>query len=108
MSYGAERLLGAFNWSNVAQTFDAGKVMLEFREKNLKIDIFAGGKTPNKSPESDDFYDGSANDRLGGYYATFNGENGLVVDQYVMNRNTDGKTVSFGQTGDGEVDYFTI
>ena len=108
LSYGAERLLGAFNWSNVAQTFDAGKVMLEFREKNLKIDIFAGGKTPNKSPESDDFYDGSANDRLGGYYATFNGENGLVVDQYVMNRNTDGKTVSFGQTGDGEVDDYTI
>lgn len=107
LSYGAQRLLGGFHWSNVAQTFDAGKVLLEFAKFNAEV--FGGGKTPNKSPrEQDDFYDGAANDRLGGYYATYKGEGDLIVEQYVINRNTDGKTVSFGQTGDGEVEDYTI
>jgi hypothetical protein len=56
----------------------------------------------------DDFYDGSANDRVGGYYAVYNGIGNLTVDQYVINRNTDGQTISFGQTGDGEVEDYTI
>ena len=108
-SYGAERLIGGFNWSNVAQTFDAGKVMLEFDKAHLNLDIFGGGQTPNKSPrEKNDFYDGSANDRVGGYYAAYTGLKDVVIEQYVINRNTDGKTVSFGQTGDGEVDDYTI
>ena len=108
-SYGAQRLLGAFDWSNVAQTFDAGKVMLDFGEKNFKADIFGGGKTPVKSPrEMDDFYDGSSNDVIGGYYATYSKDKSFLLDQYVIRRNTDGKTVSFGQTGDGEVEDYTI
>jgi hypothetical protein len=86
LSYGAQRLLGAFDWSNVAQTFDAGKVMLEFEEQKLNIDIFGGGKTPNKSPrEQDDSYDGSANDRIGGYYAVYKGIKDFTIDQYVIN-----------------------
>ena len=107
--YGAQRLVGGFNWSNVAQTFDAGKLIFEFEKYNLSIDIFGGGKTPVKSPrEFDDLFDGDSNDRLGGYYAVFTGIEGLTVDQYVLNRNTDGKTVSFGHTGDGEVEDYTI
>ncbi|MBP9855559.1 MAG: alginate export family protein [Candidatus Omnitrophica bacterium] len=109
LSYGAQRLLGAFDWSNVAQTFDAGKIILEFDKQKLNIDIFGGGKTPLKSPrEMDDFYDGSADDRIGGYYAVYKGIKDITIDQYVINRNTDGQSISFGQTGDGEVDDFTI
>lgn len=109
LSYGAQRLLGAFDWSNVAQTFDTGKIMLEFEKQKLNVDIFGGGKTPLKSPrEMDDFYDGSANDRIGGYYAVYKGIGNLTVEQYVINRNTDGQTISFGQTGDGEVEDYTI
>ncbi len=109
LSYGSQRLLGAFDWSNVAQTFDAGKVMLEFEKQKLNIDIFGGGKTPVKSPrEQDDFYDGSANDRVGGYYAVYKGLKDLTIEQYVINRNTDGQTISFSQTGDGEVEDYTI
>ncbi len=109
LSYGSQRLLGAFDWSNVAQTFDAGKVILEFEQPKLNIDIFGGGKTPVKSPrEQDDLYDGSANDRVGGYYAVYKGMKDFTIDQYVINRNTDGQTVSFGQTGDGEVEDYTI
>ncbi|HBO97896.1 MAG TPA: hypothetical protein DE315_02120 [Candidatus Omnitrophica bacterium] len=109
LSYGAQRLLGAFDWSNAAQTFDAGKIMLEFEKQKLNVDIFGGGKTPLKSPrEMDDFYDGSANDRIGGYYTVYKGIGNLTMDQYVINRNTDGQTISFGQTGDGEVEDYTI
>lgn len=109
LSYGAQRLMGAFDWSNVAQTFDAGKVMLEFEKQKLNVDIFGGGKTPLKSPrEMDDFYDGSAHDRIGGYYAVYKGIGNLAIDQYVINRNTHGQTISFGQTGDGQVDDYTI
>ena len=108
LSYGAQRLLGAFDWSNAAQTFDAGKIMLEFEKQKLNVDIFGGGKTPLKSPrEMDDFYDGSANDRIGGYYAVYKGIGNLTMDQYVINRNTDGQTISFGQTGDGEAEDYT-
>lgn len=109
LSYGSQRLLGAFDWSNVAQTFDAGKVMLEFEKQKLNIDIFGGGKTPVKSPrEQDDFYDGSANDRLIGYYSVYKGIKDLTIEQYMINRNTDGQTISFSQTGDGEVEDYTI
>jgi hypothetical protein len=108
-SYGAQRLLGAFDWSNVSQTFDAGKISLEFEKQKLTIDVFGGGKTPVKSPrEVDDFYDGAAHDRIGGYYAVYKGGENLTIDQYVINRNTHGQTISFGQTGDGQVDDYTI
>ena len=109
LSFGAQRLVGGFNWSNVAQTFDAGKLTLNFNSRHFTLDVFGGGKTPAKSPrEFDDLYDGSSNDRVGGYYAVYTGIEGVTVDQYVINRNTNGKTVAFGQTGDGEVDDYTI
>jgi len=109
LSYGAQRLVGGFNWSNIAQTFDAGKIMLSFDPIKLNVDLFAGGKTPNKSPrERDDFYDGSSNDRLAGYYLTYKGIEHSTVEQYLLTRNTDGKNVSFGQTGDGEIEDYTI
>lgn len=109
LSYGSQRLLGAFDWSNVAQTFDALKLILEFEKQRLSLDIFGGGKTSVKSPrEQDDFYDGSSNDRLGGYYAVYKALEGFTFEQYVINRNTDGQTVSFGQAGDGEIEDYTI
>ncbi len=109
LSYGAQRLLGGFNWSNIAQTFDAGKIILEFADGQFKLDFFAGDKTPNKSPrESDDLFDGSSNDDLAGYYGVYRHSDHLTVEQYMLHRNTEGKTVSFGQTGDGEVEDYTI
>lgn len=109
LSYGAQRLIGAFGWSNVTQTFDAAKLVLGFKEKNLHLDIFGGGKTPVKSPrEEDDFYSGDDNDRLWGYYATYTGVKQVTIEQYLINRDTEGKTVSFGQVGDGAVNDYTI
>ncbi|MCA9399999.1 MAG: alginate export family protein [Candidatus Omnitrophica bacterium] len=109
LSYGAQRLIGGFNWSNTAQTFDAGKVILEFEPAQLSVDIFAGGQTPLKSPrEQNDFYDGSRDDVLAGYYAQYNGLTDITIDQYFLRRDTKGKPVSFGQVGDGEVDDYTL
>ncbi len=108
LSYGAERLLGGFNWSNIAQTFDAGKVMFGFDDLKLNVDFFAGTKTPNKAPrEADDLYDGSTHDLLAGYYATYKGIQNMVVEQYLLNRKTN-KDVSFGPTGAGEIEDYTF
>ncbi len=109
LSFGNQRLIGAVNWSNVGQVFDAGKVNLKFDQVHLNVDIFGGGKVLVKSPrEQNDLFDGSANDRIGGYYAVYSEFKDTTIDQYVINRNTDGRTISFGQTGDGEVEDYTI
>ncbi|PIW58911.1 MAG: hypothetical protein COW13_04915 [Candidatus Omnitrophica bacterium CG12_big_fil_rev_8_21_14_0_65_50_5] len=108
-NYGSQRLIGIFGWSNVAQTFDAAKLTLNFKDKNFSFDVFGGGKTPIKSPgEMDDFYSGDDNDRVIGYYAAYRGFKGITIEPYVFNRDTQGKTVSFGQTGDGAVDDYTV
>lgn len=108
LSYGAQRLIGGFNWSNVAQTFDAGKVMLSFEPLHLDVDFFGGTLTPNKSPrEADDFYDGSTKDRVGGYYAVYKGFKNAAVENYLINRKTN-KNISFGPSGSGELDDYTF
>lgn len=108
LSYGAQRLVGGFNWSNIAQTFDAGKVMLAFNPIDFNIDIFAGTKTPNKTPrEADDFYDGSTNDLFAGYYATYKGVEKTTIEQYLLKRKTN-KNIAFGPVGAGELDEYTL
>ncbi|MBZ0166562.1 MAG: alginate export family protein [Candidatus Omnitrophica bacterium] len=109
LSYGAQRLVGGFNWSNIAQTFDAGKVMLTFGPADLNVDMFWGEKTPNKTPdEADEFFDGESKDELAGYYATYKGLKHVTIEQYLLSRQTHEKTVSFGQTGDGDVEDYTL
>lgn len=109
LSYGAQRLIGGFNWSNIAQTFDAARIMLEFGPKQFNVDLFHGEKTPNKAPrEADDFFSGDAKDYLTGYYATWKGFRKATFEQYVLSRQTREKTVSFGQAGDGDVEDYTV
>jgi hypothetical protein len=108
-SYGAQRLLGKVDWTNVSTTFDAIKGIWEIPDKKILLEVFGGGKTLVKSPrEADDFYEGSDNDRLGGYYLVYTQYEPWVIEQYLLNRNTEGKTVSFGHQGDGEVDDYTL
>jgi hypothetical protein len=107
LSYGAQRLIGGFNWSNVAQTFDAGKVMLKFESYKLSIDGFGGTKTPVKTPrEMNDFYDGSTHDLLAGYYATYSAIKDVALEQYLLKRKTN-VNVSFGPSGSAEIDEWT-
>lgn len=107
-SYGAQRLLGAFNWSNVAQTFDGGKAAFSFKPYNAQLDFFGGDKTSIKSPdEFDDLFDGSSKERIWGYYATAKAFNETLLENYLIRRETD-KNVSFGPSGSGEIDDFTF
>ena len=106
-SYGAQRLVGGFNWSNVAQTFDGGKAGVHFQPFHIQFDVFGGDKSPIKSPrEGDDLFDKSVKDRVIGYYATAKAFHDTLIDQYVIHRSTD-KNVSFGPSGSGEVHNYT-
>lgn len=106
-SYGAQRLIGGFNWSNVAQTFDGGKAGFHFAPWHTQIDFFGGDKSPVKTPrEQDDLFDHSVKDRLWAYYASAKPLGDTLVEQYVIRRKTD-KAVSFGPSGTGKIDDFT-
>lgn len=108
LSYGAQRLIGGFNWSNIAQTFEAGKVMFNFPEYKLTVDGFGGTKTPNQTPRDfNQWFDNSTKDEMGGYYATYKGIENITIEQYFIKRfvNTN---VSFGPSGSANTDVFTI
>ena len=107
-SYGAQRLLGGFNWSNIAQTFDGGKLGAHFSTFHTQLDIFAGEKTNNKSPkQADDLFDGSNKDRVWAYYATAKAFGETLIENYLIRRATY-KNVSFGPSGSSEIDDYTF
>ncbi len=107
-SYGAQRLLGGFNWSNVAQTFDGGKIGAHFSTLHLQLDIFTGDKTSIKSPrEMDDLFDGSSRERIYAYYATAKAFHESLIENYLIRRET-WRNISFGPSGSGEVDNYTL
>ncbi|MDE1921302.1 MAG: alginate export family protein [Candidatus Omnitrophica bacterium] len=109
-AYGAERLIGAFNWSNVAQTFDGGKVGFHIQPLNLQLDLLAGDKTGYRSPQSDeanDLFDASAKDRMYAYYATAHAFHGTLIENYLIHRVT-WKNISFGPNGSGRIDDYTF
>jgi hypothetical protein len=107
-SYGGQRLIGGFNWSNVAQTFDGGKVGFHFAPLHMQFDIFAGDKTLIKTPrEQDDLFDGSSKERIYAYYAAAKVLHGTMIDNYLIHRTT-WKNISFGPSGLGEVDNYTF
>lgn len=108
-SYGSQRLLGPFDWSNVAnQTFDSAKASVDLKDAKVKVDVLGGVLVPNKSPrEFNDFLDGTTKDRMGAYYLTWQGIEKVNVEQYVIFRKTN-KGVSFGPSGSRELDEWTV
>lgn len=107
-SYGAQRLLGGFNWSNVAQSFDGGKVGMHFSTRHIQFDMFGGEKVSIKSPrEFDDLYDGSNNDRMAGYYLTARAFKETLIENYLIHRITR-KNISFGPGGSSEINNYTF
>lgn len=103
------RLVGVPAWGNVPTTFDGAMAFFDFADNHLKLNVFGGNLTAVKSPrEMDDFYSGDENDRLAAYEVIYTGLKKITISQYVIRRDTEGKTVSFGQTGDGAVEDYTI
>lgn len=109
-AYGAERLIGGFNWSNVAQTFDGGRFGLHFAPLHLQLDVFAGDKVGFRSPQesrANDLFGASTKDRVYAYYATAKPMRDTLVENYFIHRQT-WKNISFGPNGSGEVDNYTF
>lgn len=108
-SYGNQRLLGAFDWSNVSnQTFDSVKGSTNFKDAKVKLDVLGGVLVPNKSPrEFNDFLDGTTKDRMYAYYLAWQGIDKVTVEQYLIQRKTN-KGVSFGPSGSAELDEWTV
>ncbi len=107
-NFGNGRLVGDPDWSNVGQTFDAGRINLSWSDPALKLDVFAGNLTASKSPrEANEFFDRSTKDTLSGYYASWAVDKKLTAEHYLYNRKTN-KNVSFGPSGAGELDEYTI
>jgi hypothetical protein len=65
LSYGDERLVGAFDWDNNARVFDATKV--RYQTKDYTVDAFAAYPVPH---QSDDFDVPETHDLFMGIYAT--------------------------------------
>jgi hypothetical protein len=108
LHFGSGRLIGDPDWSNIGQTFDAGRLGLAWDEPKFKVDFFGGHFTANKSPrEGNDLYDRATKDAAGGYYASWDVTKNLTVEQYLINRTTS-KNISFGPSGSRELDEYTI
>lgn len=95
LAYGKQRLIGGFNWSNVAQSFDGVKI--GFRKNPWEVDLFAVrpvmiNRTRFNGPDSQtDFY---------GIYAAWLGLKNHRLEVYGLRRNSN-RPVTFGPTAGG-------
>ncbi|MBI1870317.1 MAG: alginate export family protein [Chlamydiae bacterium] len=89
--YGSERLIGAFNWSNVAQSFDAAKIFYSFEK--ARIDAFAARKV--KMDPSTIFNEWDDEDNLIGLYGSCQMVPDHTFDLYYFLRDTD-RPIAFG------------
>ena len=82
LSYGDERLVGAFGWNNIGRSFDAIKVRWE--EPAVKVDFFTGHPV---TPTDGRFDVDNQQDWLSGAYATLTKGPTTIVDLYFLSRN---------------------
>lgn len=103
LAYGDERLVGGFNWSNVAQTFDAAK--LTYAGKNFTLDGWLGVKVPIDRANSNNWYDDD--EGFHGLYATYKGIEKHLLDLYYLYRNTS-EPVTMGPSGLRKLNESTV
>jgi hypothetical protein len=102
LAYGDERLVGGFGWSNVAQSFDAVKLI--YSDKNFNIDGWLGYKVPIDIRNQNNWYDDD--EGFHGVYATYKGIDKHKLDLYYLYRNTT-EPVAFGPSGRGKLNEST-
>lgn len=101
--YGDERLIGGFNWSNVAQSFDGVRLIHELDE--IRTDIFWVRKVVI---DTDSFNEWDKDDDILGIYSTYKGIDRHILELYYLFRATD-RDIGFGpDVGLGELDESTI
>jgi hypothetical protein len=83
LSYGEERLIGAFGWNNIGRSFDAAKV----RWQNAwgGVDFFTGYPVV---PEDGVFDQDNSEDLFSGAYGTWNQIPKTILETYFLARNT--------------------
>ncbi len=87
LSYGDERLIGAFEWNNIGRTFDA--VKLTYKSGPLTVDAFASSVVqPRRSGMNmSDFYNGNETRReqiFSGIYASTTAWGPQTTDLFVL------------------------
>ena len=92
LSYGDERLVGAFDWNNFARTFDALKLRWASADKRWWVEAFVGHvvNIRNAGPdENDDLHLNRADwsDTLAGLYVSTTAFNKQTTDAYLFYRN---------------------
>jgi hypothetical protein len=92
LSYGDERLVGAFDWNNFSRTFDAVKLRWADTKRQWSVDLFAGHVVPvtEIGPASNNhlhFNECDWSDTLAGLYASTTVLAPQTTDFYVLYRN---------------------
>lgn len=83
MSYGDERLIGAFGWNNIGRTFDAAKV--RWQNVWFGVDLFASRPV---IPQNGVFDVPNDHDFFSGFYATSLKVPRNILDLYFLARNS--------------------
>lgn len=105
LSYGDERLIGAFDWNNIGRTFDAAK--LRWEEKSWSLDAFASTVVvPERgSYNQSDFLNGNETDReqtFSGLYFSTTAIGPETIDLYALhlyeNTNPSYQSAAIGDT----------
>jgi len=89
LSYGEERLVGAFGWNNIGRVFDAGK--LRWQNEWFGADFFASRVV---IPEDDRFNVNNDYDWFSGIYATSTKVPKHLLDVYFFARNANAQAIA--------------
>lgn len=110
LSYGDERLVGAFDWNNIGRTFDAAK--LRWESKDAWVELFSASVVvPERgSYNQSDFFNGNELHRestLSGLYAECNALWFQSTDVYVFHLHENANQL-YRQNDRGDTNFFTI
>ncbi len=91
LSYGDERLLGAFDWNNIGRSFDAAKLRWQITD-GFSLDIFSGMPVV---PRDDQFDMPNNQDWLSGGWAVFTKIPKTILEGYFLARNASRSAINF-------------
>jgi len=90
MSYGEERLIGAFDWNNMGRAFDAAR--LRWQSTWGSVDVFSGMPVV---PREGQFDLPNNQDWISGVYATLTSVPKTILEGYFLARNASRSAVGF-------------
>lgn len=110
LSYGDERLIGAFDWNNIGRTFDAAR--LRWEEKDWSLEAFAASVVvPERgSYNQSDLFNGNETEReqiLSGLYFSTTALGPQTTDLYAFQLHENANP-HFAQNPFGDTDFLTL